>query len=298
MVSRAREDRLQYTTVLIHTDKGGKFGRGTGFLFMYVYNDGSLGLPVIVTNKHVVKDAKTLTIRLSISSPSDNNKRTGFATYTLFDWEDHWFPHTDEDVDLGVLAIAPIFHDLESKGHQGFGNMFAEADLIKPEERDALKAVEPILMVGYPRGLSDELHNLPLTRKGITATPANVPFNGKREFLIDCACFPGSSGSPVVHAGEREFFVENGGAFMKTPPLRLLGILHSGPTYSATGQVTWDPEPMATSGSSVTPVMINIGMVIQAERLLELKSRLPQANTARPYRLSGAIALDEPAADK
>lgn len=34
-------------------------------------------------------------------------------------------------------------------------------------------------------------------RRGITATNINFDYNGKKEFVIDAACFPGSSGFPV-----------------------------------------------------------------------------------------------------
>jgi len=60
-------------------------------------------------------------------------------------------------------------------------------------------------MVGYPIGLWDEKNNYPIFRKGITAThPAN-DYNGKSEFMIDAACFPGSSGSPVYIIDELNY---------------------------------------------------------------------------------------------
>ena len=52
-------------------------------------------------------------------------------------------------------------------------------------------------MVGYPNGLWDTKNDLPIIRRGITATPAFRDYCGRDEFLIDAACFPGSSGSPV-----------------------------------------------------------------------------------------------------
>ena len=60
-----------------------------------------------------------------------------------------------------------------------------------------LNAVEEIMMIGYPNGLWDAKNNLPIVRRGITGTPAFVDYNDKPEFVIDAACFPGSSGSPV-----------------------------------------------------------------------------------------------------
>ena len=74
-----------------------------------------------------------------------------------------------------------------------------------PEALSSLAPIEDITMIGYPNGLWDEVNNLPIVRRGITATSANGKYQGKTEFLIDAACFPGSSGSPV--------FVYNNGSY-------------------------------------------------------------------------------------
>jgi len=44
-------------------------------------------------------------------------------------------------------------------------------------------------MIGYPSGLWDTKNNLPIVRKGITATTPYFDYNGKREFLVDIAAF-------------------------------------------------------------------------------------------------------------
>ena len=59
-----------------------------------------------------------------------------------------------------------------------------------------LRFVEDVLVVGYAQGQWDETRNLPLFRRGITASPAMLGYNGEAKFLIDCAIFPRSSGSP------------------------------------------------------------------------------------------------------
>ncbi len=52
-------------------------------------------------------------------------------------------------------------------------------------------------MVGYPVGLWDSVNNMPILRRGSTATLLDWTYEGRQEFVIDAACFPGSSGSPV-----------------------------------------------------------------------------------------------------
>jgi hypothetical protein len=48
-------------------------------------------------------------------------------------------------------------------------------------------------MVGYPNGLWDTANNFPLIRRGVTATHIKNNYNGKSEFVIDIACYGGSS---------------------------------------------------------------------------------------------------------
>src|SRR5260370_20655967 len=60
-----------------------------------------------------------------------------------------------------------------------------------------IDAFEEIIFIGYSSGLWDEVNLIPITRKGITATPILIDFQGKKQFLISASVFPGSSGSPV-----------------------------------------------------------------------------------------------------
>jgi hypothetical protein len=75
---------------------------------------------------------------------------------------------------------------------------FGPLHLPSPEQLAGMDTIEEVLMVGYPTGLWDEAYNLPLIRKGITATPPAIDFNNRQEFVVDMACLPGSSGSPVI----------------------------------------------------------------------------------------------------
>jgi hypothetical protein len=73
-----------------------------------------------------------------------------------------------------------------------------EASLSMEDFDEGLDAIEEVVFVGYPDGLFDEVNYLPLTRRGITASPPTADFNGRPVFLIDGSVFPGSSGSPVL----------------------------------------------------------------------------------------------------
>jgi len=75
-------------------------------------------------------------------------------------------------------------------------------------------ALEEILMVGYPNGIWDNVNNKPILRKGVTATHPNFDYCGKKEIMIDAACFPGSSGSPVFIFNEGSYRDKRGNMYM------------------------------------------------------------------------------------
>ena len=81
-----------------------------------------------------------------------------------------------------------------------------EEDLIYDDEKlKNLSAVEDILMIGYPIGLYDMENNYPIFRKGITSSHPATNFDNKNIGLIDTACFPGSSGSPILIVNENGY---------------------------------------------------------------------------------------------
>lgn len=126
----------------------------------------------------------------------------------------------------------------------------------------ALSAIEDITMVRNPNGLWDEANNLPIVRKGITATPVGSDYFGKKEFLIDSAFYPGSSGSPVLLFNEGTY--REGKGIILGTRLLLLGILYAAPMRNVEGVITVTNIPRVYS-----PGMLNLGLVITAESLLE-----------------------------
>jgi len=105
-----------------------------------------------------------------------------------------------------------------------------------------LTALEEILMLGYPVGLWDTVNNMPIFRKGITATHPNLNYDGKDEFLIDAACYPGSSGSPVFLYNLGNYSNRQGGTVIGTR-IALPGILYAGPQFSVEGEIKVLPIP-------------------------------------------------------
>jgi hypothetical protein len=135
-------------------------------------------------------------------------------------------------------------------------------------------------MVGYPNGLADEKNNLPLIRRGITATPFYIDHNGDSEFVVDCACFPGSSGSPVL-------IVNEGSYSLHKRPLQsgnrmvLIGILYAGPLFDAKGEIKKYKVP--TTNTVITDIPMNLGYCIPSIKLLDFKSGLTKTILANAH---------------
>ena len=127
-------------------------------------------------------------------------------------------------------------------------------------------------MIGYPIGLRDEKHNMPVIRKGITATHPAIDYNGNPEFLIDMACFPGSSGSPVLIYNEGSF--STGDGITIGTRVHLLGILYGGPQLTTEGKIIVKDIPVRQEAVSINCIPINLGYVIKSQKILEFESIL------------------------
>lgn len=63
--------------------------------------------------------------------------------------------------------------------------------------------LDDIFFIGYPSGLIDKQNLTPLLRRCGFSSIYSQDFNGEPTFIIDGSVFPGSSGSPVFHVGEK-----------------------------------------------------------------------------------------------
>ncbi|WP_458746460.1 serine protease family protein [Candidatus Nitrosocosmicus sp. T] len=120
-------------------------------------------------------------------------------------FEELWIDHPNPLIDL---FISPVGYYVDQLNINEFLPHYStmEKSLIPSEEQfKDFTPLEDIMMIGYPNGLWDSENNLPIVRRGITATSISTDYNGKKGFLIDSAVYPGSSGSPIFMFNEGSY---------------------------------------------------------------------------------------------
>lgn len=278
-------EKLLFSTVRIEALlANGQQSVGTAFFFDVKIDDGKV-LPLIVTNKHVVKDAIEGHFQLhEAEGDGDDIRPSGrYFTVNIQGFTSSWIGHPDESIDICAMPFQPLREQAQKNGKRIFNLSFDESLLFSDMHLETLSAVENVLMVGYPTGLWDTKNNLPLVRRGITSTHPAIDFCGNPVFLIDVASFPGSSGSPVVLADIGSYQDKKGNIFMGTSRVALLGILYAGPIWTAEGSVEVNPIPTAILPVSKTNVMIHLGYVLKAKEILTLGSYILQEAKKRGW---------------
>lgn len=265
---------LMHSTVRLECSlQDGGESTGTGFFFAFQIDDQN-HIPVIVTNKHVINNSKKGRFVLTRSNDQGLPIVGTYERIEFEDFEGLWIKHPDENVDLAVFALAPLLKHAESLGVKFFTPPLHENHIPSPAQLNDLLGLETITMVGYPNGIWDEKNNLPIIRRGITATSPKYDYNGLPIFVIDCACFPGSSGSPVLIFDQNGYTDARGNIVVGGNRVMLLGVLFAGPQHVAEGEIQTINIPLRQVPISLSRIPNNLGFVVKSQKIHDFKPLL------------------------
>lgn len=272
-------EQMLYSTVKLVAMKAGKpCGTGTGFFMNFVAGK-QVTVPAIVTNKHVVNGANAVVALCHIADASDDKRPSGkFASCTIS--TNNVLRHPDKDIDLCAIPMAHILNQAAAANSHLFIVTLGMDLIPADDEWDHFDAIEAVTMIGCPNGLSDEVNNLPIVRSGITATALGKHYNGKPEFMVDMACFPGSSGSPVFLYDRAGYLDRKANTYrVGGHRLKLVGVLYAGPHFTAEGQIVLAKPPQF-----MVNTMMHLGIVIRSSELRvldgEIRKLFPSTETS------------------
>jgi len=232
---------------------------GTGFL---VKTAG--GHDVLVTAKHVVCDDKGvidtrgLAYRVNMPGGAELVEDSALAR----DGGGTWFFARGEDLAIRFFG-AP--------GEARY--LTIGADRLLPP--GALQAGAPVVVLGFPLGLRDAQHALPIARAGIVArVEPNL-------FLVDAFVFGGNSGGPVVYSpvlpiGPPDLVGSSRLAGVVIAYVKAVAVPTPGRTPTPAPGPTPSPTPGVNTGLSIAiPVDVLVDL-LSREDVKQMDARLPR----------------------
>lgn len=240
--------------VELEKDTDRPIATASGFVMGFCESGGSIA-PMLVTNKHTFRNCTSITVEFTLCK-TDGSPDVGKTVPVKIDVQSH-LDH--DETDLTVLPLASAFKVIEDTGRRAFCPFISSEIILEESRWEDLDAIETVITMGYPDSRRDVVNNLPIFRRGITATHPSFDFMGRPEFLVDLPCFKGCSGSPVFAQIDKR--------------VRLLGIMYQMQTAKTSGAF----EPEIETLSSVKPVVeipMNLGQAIKATKLLDFIPRI------------------------
>jgi len=164
----------------------------TGFFFE---RDGRL---FVVTNRHVVHDEASGhhpdRIEIELHVDTQNLGETVQFSIPLYkDGKSLWREGLDS---AGAIDVVALELEREALPDKFLMQAFTPANLVR--KLDLVEMGTSVLIVGFPLGVHDTLHRLPVARQSVIASAFGIRFQGKGYFLTDARLHRGTSGAPVV----------------------------------------------------------------------------------------------------
>ncbi|MDY0269997.1 hypothetical protein [Trichloromonas sp.] len=194
--------------------------------------------------------------------------------------------HPDPDIDLCAIDITIPYGLILQSGRQLRSMNLNSTWLLSPDDRKNLRDIEQVLVIGYPSGLWDSHNNMPIARRGSTATHALALYAGKRNFLVDVAAFQGSSGSPVF-TYESPMFRQPDGSYTPGTKVNFVGVVWGVIERTVTGDLMAIEMPSAITQVPVLQASLNLAIALHADAVRDMDELVfPGINSVRAERKS------------
>ena len=263
-------EQLFFTTVRIDTiTVDGGHGSGTGFVFGHKFGVDKQAL-FVVTNKHVISGMNEG--RFSFLKQKDGLPTLGDG-FTLNispqDWPNMWFGHPDPTIDIAICPLQPLIDFVKQQNGTDLFFRVVDSSMIPTQQQiEGLDAVESVTFIGYPNGVWDSKNLLPVARRGTTASPIEVDFEGTPRFLIDASVFGGSSGSPVFILNHGSWATKDGGLVVGSR-FHFVGVIAAVFFRTHMNQIIPVPIPTQVQPMAQQQEMIDLGIVFKARTVVE-----------------------------
>jgi len=261
-------ENIFFTTVRIDTVSiDGRAGSGTGFLYAHKIAEDQHAI-FVVTNKHVVSGMRGGALTFLQKKDGKPNLGHGFRL-EINDWPQAWFGHPSPDIDIAIVPFIPLEAHIKSQaGIDLFYRCVDSSMLPTADQLGALDAIETVTFIGYPNGVWDSTNLIPVARRGTTATPIAVDFEGTPRFIIDASVFGGSSGSPVFILNNGMYTDKRGGTVIGSR-LFFVGVVAAVFFRTELNQIIAVPIPTQTQPMAQQREMIDLGLVFKAKTVVE-----------------------------
>jgi hypothetical protein len=254
--------KLLFNTIRVDTVlEDGSEGSGTAFVVSHAHQRGTHTF--IVTNRHLVDNVR----RGGLVFTQKHNGQPLIGQrfqLNIDDFPHAWFPHPDPEVDLAIVPMRPLEQAARDQGVELYYHVIDSRLAPDAATLRTLDALEEVLFVGYPSGVWDHVNLMPILRRGTTATPIALDFEGRPEFLNDAAVYPGSSGSPV--------FIYQPDLLRPNQSRKFLfaGVVAAVFFREEANQLVPGPVPANTYGTVMGSEMIDLGLVIKAQAVIDV----------------------------
>jgi S1-C subfamily serine protease len=255
--------KLLFNTIRVDTVlEDGSEGSGTAFVVAHAHPRGTHTF--IVTNRHLVEGVRKGALVFTQKKNGQPALGQRFEL-NIEDFPHAWFMHPDPEVDLAIVPMRPLEHAAREQGVELYYHVIDSRLAPDAAQLRALDALEEVLFVGYPSGVWDEVNLMPILRRGTTATPMALDFEGRPEFLIDAAVYPGSSGSPVF-VYQPDSLRPSQGMGRK---FLFAGVIAAVFFREEANRLVAAPVPANNATMVMGSEMIDLGLVIKAQAVID-----------------------------